>query len=40
MEYLIAMALALTVLPIVETEKAVRRWLMRRHRKEQEGTVS
>ena len=29
-EYLIAMALALTVLPIVEIEKAVRRWHLRR----------
>ena len=34
-EYLLAMALALAVLPIVEIEKAVRRRLMRRSRKAQ-----
>ncbi len=30
-EYLTAMALALSVIPVVEIEKAVRRWTLRRH---------
>ena len=32
-EYLTAMALALVVIPIVEIEKAIRRWTMRKYRK-------
>ena len=32
-EYLTAMALALVVIPIVEIEKAIRRWTMRKNRK-------
>ena len=35
-EYLLAMALALAVLPIVEIEKAIRRWHLRRSQKTQQ----
>ena len=31
-EYLVSLALALSVIPIVESEKAVRRWILRRQR--------